>query len=206
MINAAFIAAMENILQLYALPYDPSYPLISFDERPCFLIGDRIEGLQPKPGQVRKEHYEYKKNGSCVLFAAIEPLTGLRIAKVYSYRRKIEYADFMQMVATYFPEAKKIRVIQDNLNTHNASSFYENFDAQTAFELNQRFEFHYTPKKGLGSTLLNQNSLPYPDCASTGEFLQRNNWKKKSSHLSMNVLIKNSKSTGGFLLPMPEEN
>ncbi|MCH2042974.1 MAG: transposase, partial [Saprospiraceae bacterium] len=82
------------------------------------------------------------------LFAAIEPLTGKRIAIVYDRRRKVEYAEFMQILATHFPKAKKIRLIQDNLNTHNASSFYERFDAQTAYELSQKFEFHYTPNSG----------------------------------------------------------
>ena len=139
---------MENILRLYSLPYDADYPVISFDERPCFLIGDKVKGLGLKAGQVKKEHYEYEKNGSCNLLAAIQPLKGKRIAKVYDKRRKKEYAEFMQLVASHFPNAKKIRVIQDNLNTHNASSFYERFDAQTAFELSQRFEFHYTPIKG----------------------------------------------------------
>lgn len=148
MVNAVFLAAMENILRLYALPYDEGYPLISFDERPCFLIGDKVKGFELKAEQVRKQHYEYEKNGSCCLLAAIEPLTGKRMAKVYDQRRKIEYAEFMQYVASLYPKAKKIRVIQDNLNTHNPSSFYERFDAQTAFELTQRFEFHYTPKKG----------------------------------------------------------
>ena len=101
-----------------------------------------------KQGQVKKQHYEYEKNGACCLLAAIEPLTGKRIAEVYDQRRKVEYAEFMQLVAQKFPKAKKIRLIQDNLNTHNASSFYEKFDAQTAFELTQKFDFHYTPKKG----------------------------------------------------------
>ena len=139
---------MENILRLYRLEYNEKYPVISFDERPCFLIGDVVEGLEAKPGQVRKEHYEYKKNGSCALLLAIEPLTGKRIAAVYDQRRKIEYTEFMQLVAQQFPKAEKIRLIQDNLNTHNESSFYENMCAQDAAELAQRFEFHYTPKKG----------------------------------------------------------
>ena len=138
---------MENILQLYALPYDERYPVVSLDERPCFLIGDVVQGFDLKPGQVKREHYEYKKNGSCCLFAAIEPLTGQRIARVFDRRRKVEYAEFMQQVASQFPKAEKIRVIQDNLNTHNASSFYERFKAQTAYALSQKFEFHYTPKK-----------------------------------------------------------
>jgi len=134
-------------LRLYRLPYDERYPVLCFDERPCFLIGDVVQGFELKPGQARKEHYEYEKNGSCCLLLAIEPLTGKRIAVVYDQRRKVEYAEFMQLVATHFPKAEKIRLIQDNLNTHNCSSFYEHFDAQTAYELSQRFEFHYTPKK-----------------------------------------------------------
>lgn len=138
---------MENILRLYRLPYDERYPVLCFDERPCFLIGDVVQGFELKPGQVRKEHYEYEKNGACCLLLAIEPLTGKRIAVVYDQRRKVEYAEFMQLLATHFPKAEKIRLIQDNLNTHNCSSFYEHFDAQTAYELSQRFEFHYTPKK-----------------------------------------------------------
>lgn len=139
---------MENVLRLYALPYDELYPVVSFDERPCFLIGDVVKGFATKPGSVKKNHYEYAKNGCCNLLAAIEPLTGKRIAKIYDRRRKVEYAEFMQIVAAQFPNAIKIRLIQDNLNTHNASSFYENFDAKTAYELSQKFEFNYTPKSG----------------------------------------------------------
>ena len=138
---------MEEILGLYRLPYDERFPLLCFDERPCFLIGDVIEGIDLSADKVRKIHYEYKKNGSCNLLLAIEPLTGKRIAIIYDKRRKIEYAKFMQIVASQFPKAEKIRLIQDNLNTHYKSSFYEQFDAQTAFELSEKFEFHYTPKK-----------------------------------------------------------
>ena len=137
---------MENILKLYRLPYDPDYPLICFDERPCFLIGDKVKGFDLKAEQVRKQHYEYEKFGCCTLFGAIEPLTGKRIAKVYDKRRKKEYADFLQKIAADYPKAKKIRMIQDNLNTHNLSSLYENLDAETASKLADRFEFHYTPK------------------------------------------------------------
>ena len=139
---------MENVLRLYRLPYDEEYPLICFDERPCFLIGDKIAGLDLQPNQVRKSHYEYIKNGMCNLLLAIEPLTGKRIALIYDKRRKIEYAKFMKILAAHYPKAKKIRLLQDNLNTHNSSSFYENFNAKEAYDLTQRFEFHYTPKKG----------------------------------------------------------
>jgi len=137
---------MEHILWLYAQPYDPCHPVICFDERPCFLIGDKIEPLAMQSNQIRKEHYAYEKNGSCVLLAAIEPLTGRRLAQVHPQRTKKEYTQFCQALAAAWPKAKKIRLVQDNLNTHNASSFYENLAADEAFALAQRFEFNYTPK------------------------------------------------------------
>lgn len=136
---------MEQILWLYALDYDPLYPVICFDERPCFLIENIKEPIAMRSGKIAKEHYAYKKNGSCSLLAAIEPLTGKRIAKVYDRRTKKDYAHFMDLVAQQYPDAVKIRTIQDNLNTHNASSFYERFSARKAFALTQKFDFFYTP-------------------------------------------------------------
>jgi DDE superfamily endonuclease len=137
---------MERLLWLYALPYDPYYPVICFDERPCFLIGEEIEPLALQSGRVRKEHYAYEKNGSCALLAAIEPLTGKRLAQVRPQRTKKEYTLFCQALAAAWPKAKKIRLVQDNVHTHNASSFYENLPAAEAFALAERFEFNYTPK------------------------------------------------------------
>ena len=137
---------MEQILALYALPYDPLYPVICLDERPCFLIGDKVAPLAMQTGQVLKEHYAYEKNGACTLFATIEPLTGWRLAEIYAQRTKAEYTRFCQAVAAAFPEASKIRVIQDNLNTHDVSAFYENLPADEARALAERFEFYYTPK------------------------------------------------------------
>ncbi len=144
--DANFIARMEQILHLYELPYDPLYPLICFDERPCFLIGEVVEGLEMKAGQVARQHYTYEKNGSCVLLMAIEAKSAKRLAQVHGQRTKREYAIFMKELAARYPEARKIRVIQDNLNTHNSSSFYATFSAEEAFALSQRFEFYYTPK------------------------------------------------------------
>src|SRR5438093_11762775 len=139
---------MEKLLWLYRLPYDERYPVICFDERPCVLIGDVVEPISLQSGKVLKENYAYEKNGSCVLLAAIEPLTGKRIAAVYSRRTKKEYDRFLQQVAAAYPKAEKIRIVQDNLNTHNASSFYVQFSVEEAFALMQRFEFFYTPKSG----------------------------------------------------------
>ena len=137
---------MEQILSLYALPYDPKYPVVCFDERPCFLIGDRVEPQVMQTGQVRKEHDAYEKLGSCALLAAIEPLTGKRLGQVHPRRTKREYTLFCQALAAMYPEAIKIRLVQDNLNTHNTSAFYENLPADEAFALAERFEFCYTPK------------------------------------------------------------
>jgi hypothetical protein len=134
-INAQFIAQMERILWLYALPYDPRYPVICYDERPCFLIGEEIDPLPLQSGRARKEHYAYEKNGSCSLLAAIEPLTGKRLAQVHPQRTKREYTLFCLALAAAYPKAKKIRLVQDNLNTHNASAFYENLPAAEAFAL-----------------------------------------------------------------------
>jgi DDE superfamily endonuclease len=145
-INAQFIAQMERILWLYAQPYDVKYPVVCFDERPCFLIGDEVMPLLMRKGQPRKEHYAYEKNGSCALLAAIEPLTGVRLGQVYPRRTKREYTLFCQALVQQWPDAIKIRLVQDNLNTHNASSFYEHLPAPDAFELAQHFEFFYTPK------------------------------------------------------------
>jgi len=137
---------MEQLLWLYALPYDSDYPVICFDERPCFLIGDKVEALALQQGQVRREHYAYEKLGSCALLAALEPLTGRRLAQVHPRRTKQEFTLFCQALAAAYPEAIKLRLVLDNLNTHNASAFYESLPADEAFALAQRFVFYYTPK------------------------------------------------------------
>jgi hypothetical protein len=137
---------MEAILALYALPYDPAFPVVCFDERPCFLIGDLVEPMALQTGRLRKEHYAYEKLGSCALLAAIEPLTGQRVAQVYDHRTKKEFALFCQAVANAFPDAVRIRLILDNLSTHDISAFYEHLPADQAFALAQRFDFVFTPK------------------------------------------------------------
>lgn len=144
--NAAFLCQIEQLLSLYALPYQQAYPVVCFDERPCFLIGDVVEPTALQTGQVAKWHYAYEKNGSCCLLTAIEPLTGQRLAQVHAQRTKKEYTLFMQELAAQYPAASKIRLVQDNLNTPNFSSFYEHLPADQAQQLAQRFELYYTPK------------------------------------------------------------
>lgn len=137
---------MERILWLYSLPYDSEYPVVCFDERPCFLIGDKIEPIAMQTGQVKKEHYAYEKHGSCTLLAAIEPLTGLRIAQVHETRTMSEFTLLCQAIDQAYPHAKQIRMVLDNLNTHHEAAFYKHLPANEAWALAQRFDFFYTPK------------------------------------------------------------
>jgi len=146
--TSEFIWRMEDILDLYEQPYDPKRPVICFDERPCQLIGDAIVPIPIKPGSPRKEHYEYIRNGTCCIFLAFEPLVGKRLICVKERRTKVDYADFMRMLEDQYPEAEKIILVQDNLNTHTAGSFYDALPPDNAFKLAKRFEYHYTPKKG----------------------------------------------------------
>ena len=145
-LDSRFIAQMEQLLHLYSLPYDAAYPVVCFDERPCFLIGEVMAPLNPQPSHAAKEHYAYTKNGSCCLLAGIEPLTGQRLAQLHPQRTKREYALFLRALAAKYADAIRIRLVQDNLNTHGKSALYETFAAEEAFALAQRFEFHFTPK------------------------------------------------------------
>lgn len=138
---------MERLLWLYALPVDPRFPVVCFDERPCFLIGHTVAPLALQAGSVMKEHYEDAKLGSCALLVAIEPKTGKRVVRVEDHRRKREYAGGLRALAAQYPLAEKIRLVQHNLNTHTLSALYETFPAAEAFALSQRFEFYQTPKK-----------------------------------------------------------
>jgi len=139
---------MEDILHLYNLPADEKRPVICFDELPVQLLGEVCMPLPMKAGQPKRIDYEYERGGTCSLLVACEPLTGVRLVETSKQRTKADYCRFMQRVTALYPNADKIVLVQDNLNTHNASSFYENLSPAAAFELSQRFEMHYTPKKG----------------------------------------------------------
>jgi len=145
---------MERILALYALPYDPHYPVICSDERPCLLIGDALVPAAMQPGKPRKQRYEYEKLGSCALLAAIEPLTGKRLAQARPQRTKRAYTLFCQALAAQYPNAIKIRLVQDSLNPHNAGAFDEHVPAEDAFALAERFAFISTPKSASWLTMI----------------------------------------------------
>jgi len=139
---------MEDILDLYEQPYDPKHPVICYDERPCQLIDDVIVPIPMKPGKPRKRDHEYQRNGTCSILIAFEPLTGKRFIRVSEHHTKADYAYFMKELALQYLDAETMKVVQDNLNTHTAGSFYSVFSPQEAFEMAKKFEYHFTPIKG----------------------------------------------------------
>ena len=138
---------MEQVLDIYEQPYDPFRPVVCFDERPCQLLGDVLMSIPMKPGRIERQDYHYERHGTCVVLMAVEPLAGHRVVNITEQKTKKDYAEFMKDLAAHYPKADKIVLVQDNLNTHNPSSFYEVFDAPEAFALSQRFQMVYTPKK-----------------------------------------------------------
>lgn len=139
---------MENVLDTYALGYNPHIPQICIDEKPYQLLSDAFDSIATKPGKARREDYEYKREGTCNFFIVFEPLTQTRHIKVTTQRTALEFAHFMKDVSDMYPEAEKIKVVLDNLNTHNPGSFYQAFSSDYARYLTQRFDFIYTPKHG----------------------------------------------------------
>ena len=147
-ITAEYLARMEDVLHLYGLAYDERRPVVCFDERPVQLLGEVVTPLPMTSGKPARVDYEYEREGTACLLVAFEPLTGKRLVETSKQRTKADYCRFQQRVAETWTEAEKIILVQDNLNTHNASSFYENLPPEDAFALAPRFEMHYTPKKG----------------------------------------------------------
>lgn len=145
--NADFLWRMEKVLDIYEQPYDPQRPVVCFDERPCQLLGDVVVPMVMKPGNPQRQDYHYERKGTCVVLLALEAQKGSRIAEVSEQKTKKDYAQFMKKLAEQYPDAEKIILVQDNLNTHTPASFYEAFPAEEAFALSQRFEMVYTPKK-----------------------------------------------------------
>jgi hypothetical protein len=147
--NAEFVCQMEEVLQLYTSAYDPDYPLVCFDESSKQLIEETRKPLPPEPGQPERFDYEYQRQGVANLFMFFEPLTGWRHVEVTDQRTQIDYARQMKyLVDERYPQAKKIKIVQDNLNTHIGASLYKAFIPAQARRILDKLEFHYTPKHG----------------------------------------------------------
>ena len=140
---------MEDVIAVYELPYDPQYPVVCFDEACKQLFGEVRPAQPAQPGRPARQDYEYERKGVCHQLVLCEPLTGWRHVRVTERRTRKDYAECLrELVDVYFPEAKKIRLVQDNLNTHDGASLYEAFPPEEARRILDRLEFHYTPKHG----------------------------------------------------------
>jgi hypothetical protein len=140
---------MEAVLDLYHEPYDPQRPLVCFDEGTKQLMDEVKTPLPMQPGLPQRYDYEYERHETANLFVFFEPLQGWRHVEVTERRTMIDYAHCMKaLVDDFYPDADKIRVVQDNLNTHKPASLYEAFPPAEAKRILSRLEFHYTPKHG----------------------------------------------------------
>lgn len=147
--NAEFVAAMEDVLDLYQQPYDPEYPLWCMDEKPYQLLDESRTPIPMKPGSVEKLDSEYVRNGTVSVFCFIQPHSGKIVEMVEPTRTAVDWAEKMRYFVDHVvPEAKKIRLIVDNLNTHAIASLYKSFPPEEARRIASKLEIHYTPKHG----------------------------------------------------------
>ena len=143
------MACMEDVLDLYAEPYDPKRPVVNFDETSKQLVAEKKTPIPPRRGRRERFDYEYKRNGTRNLFMCCEPLAGWRHVAVTERRTMVDFAHQMRwLVDEAYPEAEKIRVVLDNLNIHKPASLYQAFRPDEARRIRKRLEFHYTPKHG----------------------------------------------------------
>jgi hypothetical protein len=140
---------MEDVIQTYLLPYDPRYPVVCFDEACKQLFGEVRAPQAARPGRTAKRDYEYERKGTCHQLMLCEPLRGWRHVQVTERRTRRDYAECVpELVDVYYPKARKIRLVQDNRNTHDGASLYETFPPEQARRLLDKSEWHYTPKHG----------------------------------------------------------
>lgn len=140
---------MEDVLAVYHRPYDPERPVICLDERSKALRSTPRGGLPPRPGVCRREDYEYERTGVCNIFLWVEPLAGRRGVQVTKRRTAVDFAEQLQaLVDVAYPDAEKIVLVTDNLNTHSPYALYERYPPAEAGRIAQRLEWHYTPEHG----------------------------------------------------------
>lgn len=140
---------MEDVLEQYHAPFDERFPLVCMDESSKQLIGEVHEPIAMKPGQPKIEDHEYERKGVAEIFLEVEPLTGRRHVEITERRTRVDWAQFIKgMLDERYPDAIKVRLVMDNLNTHGVASLYEAFAPEEARRLAQRLEIHYTPKHG----------------------------------------------------------
>lgn len=191
--SGEFVAHMEDILEVYQQPYDPQIPLVCMDEQPVQLVQEVRKPLPAEEGQPERYDYEYERNGTANIFIFTEPLSGWRSVRVREHRTAVDWATEVQhLLDMQYPEADRIRLVCDNLNTHGIGSLYEAFPPEQARRLASRLEIHHTPKHGswlniaeieLGALTLQCLDRRIPDIATlreeTHQWEQRRNLSQK---------------------------
>jgi hypothetical protein len=138
---------MEDVLDLYEEPYDPKRPVVCFDEMPYQMVAETRTPVPAKPGRVVRYDYEYERRGMVNIFAFFEPKARWRHLDITERRTAVDFAQAMRRLADeHYPEAEKVRVVLDNLNTHTPAALYKAFEPEEARRLSRRLEFHHTPK------------------------------------------------------------
>lgn len=147
--DAEFVCAMEDVLGVYVRPYDPNRPVVCFDELSKQLVRETRQPIPPEVGRKERFDYEYERNGTANVFINCEPLSGQRSVKVTNRRTAIDFAHVIrEIVDDQYPDAEKIVLVMDNLNTHKPASLYQAFDPKEARRILDRLEMHFTPKHG----------------------------------------------------------
>jgi hypothetical protein len=147
--SGEFVAHMEDVLDVYQRPYDPQSPMVCMDEQPVQLIKEVRPPLPAAEGKPERYDYEYERNGTANIFMFTEPLRGFRTVSVREHKTAIDWAtEVQQLLDIQYPEAERIRLVCDNLNTHGIGSLYEAFPPEQARRLASRLEIHHTPKHG----------------------------------------------------------
>jgi hypothetical protein len=147
--DAEFVACMEDVLDVYELPYNPMRPVVCMDEKPYQLLGNAREPLPMRPGNDKKTDSEYIRNGTCSIFAFVEPLGGTHHISVREHRTAVDWAlEIKYLSDEMYPDVEKIILVMDNLNTHKPASLYKAFPPAEARRIIKRLEIHYTPKHG----------------------------------------------------------
>lgn len=147
--NAGFVCAMEDVLDVYSRPHDPLRPQVCLDECSKQPVAETRRPLPAGPGQVERHDYEYERRGTANLFMLSEPLAGFRHVKVTDRRTAVDFAEVIRdLVEVHYPQAERIVLVMDNLNTHKPASLYQAFPPEQARRLVERLEIHHTPRHG----------------------------------------------------------
>lgn len=147
-VDAEYIERMEDVLDVYERPYDPSQPVVCVDEKPVALIADSRDRIPAAPGEIQKIDYEYERNGSANVFVGVEPKAGRYFNEVTERRCGPDFARFLETIVSAYPKAEKIVLVMDNLSTHTEKSLINSLGDTAGKHLWGKFEVHYTPKHG----------------------------------------------------------